>query len=110
MRVSVLCADMERVMGGSRPLGKNPQWAPRPESERLEASATVNADAAPPVSSLTDALSVLWGDTEAVKDVSRLVGLDPTWVPKPEDGLPTAQSQVEVPPASPLADRARVLQ
>jgi len=95
--LSVLCDDMEQVMEGSSPLGNNPRRAPRPESEQPEASATVNADAAPPVSSLTDALSVLWSDTEAVKDVSRLVGLDPTWVPKPEDRLPKAQSQVEVP-------------
>jgi diguanylate cyclase (GGDEF)-like protein len=106
--LSVLCDDVERVTDGFRPLGQNPQWAPPAKSERPDVSA--NADAASPVSSLTDALSVIWGDTEAVKDVSRLVGLDPTWVPKPEDGLPKGQSQVEVPPTSPLADRARVLQ
>jgi len=100
--LSVLCDDIERVVDGSRPLGQNP-------SDRPEVSGA-DADVAPPQSSLTDALSVLWGDTEAIKDVSRLVGLDDTWVPKPEDGLPKAQSQVKAPPASPLANRARVLQ
>ena len=74
--LSALSDDMERVMEGSRPLGPSP-----------EVSGT-NEGTASRGSSLTDAQSVVWGDNEMVKDVSLLAGLDPAWVPKPEDHAP----------------------
>lgn len=66
----------------------NPSWAPRGENQGPQASPVANAGAARPVSSPTDTMRVVWDDTETVKDISRLVGLDSTWVPQPERSLP----------------------
>jgi diguanylate cyclase (GGDEF)-like protein len=95
--LSVLCDDIERVVNGSRPLGQNP-------SDRPEVSGG-DADVAPPVSSRTGALSVIWDDIEGIKDVSHLVGLDATWVPKPEDNVPKVSLPEERPPELPSGPR-----
>lgn len=104
--ISHLSEDIAMAFRGSGSAGWNPPWATQPESERAEASASGNADAAPPVSSPTEALSVIWDDKEKVKDVSRLAGLVPTWIPQSASEAPKTPSAKEVGSASPLAGGA----
>lgn len=99
--LSVLCDNMERVVEGSRPLGNNPQRAARRESEAREVSGATR-DVAPAASTPIDTLSVVWDDSEMVKDVSRLVGLDPAWVPEPDRGLAKVPLPEDVPPELPI--------
>lgn len=89
--ISHLSDDIGRALRGSGSPEWSPPWAPKRAGE---ASATANADAATQLSSNIDALSVIWDDTEPVKDVSRAAGLDPTWTPQRGHELPKASRRL----------------